>query len=194
MVSGQLKCLGSCQHLKNRFGSGYQFEIRCSSHLHPTGRGSACGDSEGDDCHQRSDANLEEVNLALGTNRKPSTADIVWNECKRVVPSLYVEEIHDYYLRLRTDGAIDLSNSFFALQKMKEKGLVLDYNISQATLEQIFISFAREQEEEMQRPMSLAQTDTLTNTNYPVKPQDAIIINSENEKVIDIVDNNKVAL
>ena len=29
MVNGQFKCLGSIQHLKNRFGSGYSLTIRC---------------------------------------------------------------------------------------------------------------------------------------------------------------------
>lgn len=29
MVSGRLQCLGSAQHLKSRFGGGYQIEIRC---------------------------------------------------------------------------------------------------------------------------------------------------------------------
>ena len=29
MVNGQFKCLGSIQHLKTRFGSGYSLKIRC---------------------------------------------------------------------------------------------------------------------------------------------------------------------
>ena len=29
MISGRMKCLGSAQHLKSRFGMGYQIEIRC---------------------------------------------------------------------------------------------------------------------------------------------------------------------
>ena len=28
-MNGQFKCLGSIQHLKNRFGSGYTLTIRC---------------------------------------------------------------------------------------------------------------------------------------------------------------------
>ncbi|KAH9367128.1 hypothetical protein HPB48_010986 [Haemaphysalis longicornis] len=27
MVAGQMKCLGSLQHLKNKFGKGYRFEF-----------------------------------------------------------------------------------------------------------------------------------------------------------------------
>ena len=29
MVNGQFQCLGSIQHLKNRFGSGYSLTLRC---------------------------------------------------------------------------------------------------------------------------------------------------------------------
>lgn len=28
MVGGRLRCLGSAQHLKSRFGHGYQFELK----------------------------------------------------------------------------------------------------------------------------------------------------------------------
>ena len=31
MVNGQFKCLGSIQHLKARFGSGYSLNIRCQA-------------------------------------------------------------------------------------------------------------------------------------------------------------------
>ena len=31
MVDGSLRCLGTCQHLKLRFGGSYSVEIRCSS-------------------------------------------------------------------------------------------------------------------------------------------------------------------
>merc|ERR1712038_2064224 len=30
MVKGELKCLGSTQHLKNKYGSGYQLEVKWS--------------------------------------------------------------------------------------------------------------------------------------------------------------------
>merc|ERR1712178_532342 len=28
MVQGQFKCFGSCQHIKNKFGTGYEMEIK----------------------------------------------------------------------------------------------------------------------------------------------------------------------
>lgn len=30
MVSGRMQCIGSVQHLKGRFGGGYQVEVRSS--------------------------------------------------------------------------------------------------------------------------------------------------------------------
>lgn len=32
MVSGRMQCLGSVQHLKGKFGTGYQVEVRCGVH------------------------------------------------------------------------------------------------------------------------------------------------------------------
>ena len=31
MVSGRMQCIGSVQHLKGRFGGGYQVEVRTST-------------------------------------------------------------------------------------------------------------------------------------------------------------------
>ena len=31
MVSGRMQCIGSVQHLKGRFGGGYQMEVRTST-------------------------------------------------------------------------------------------------------------------------------------------------------------------
>jgi len=33
MKAGRLECLGSCQHLKERFGASYQIEIKCHPSL-----------------------------------------------------------------------------------------------------------------------------------------------------------------
>ncbi len=31
MVSGRMQCLGSVQHLKGKFGGGYEVEVRCQA-------------------------------------------------------------------------------------------------------------------------------------------------------------------
>ena len=32
MVKGELRCLGSTQHLKNKYGGGYILDLKCSEH------------------------------------------------------------------------------------------------------------------------------------------------------------------
>ncbi len=46
------------------------------------------------------------------------------------------------------DRGFDLSAAFSLLEANKESLGILDYSISQCTLEQIFLDFAKEQEEE----------------------------------------------
>lgn len=32
MALGKIKCIGTCQHLKGKFGGNYQIEVRCGVH------------------------------------------------------------------------------------------------------------------------------------------------------------------
>lgn len=107
MVSGRLQCLGSSQHLKSKFGNGYQIEIRTSD-----------------------DARATEYLLAS------------------LLTDLALEERHGTFLRLRGPIDMDLECAFRVLETNKELLGIIDYSISQSTLEQVFIRFAKEQEEE----------------------------------------------
>jgi len=64
------------------------------------------------------------------------------------LPSVVVDETHGGFIRLKSSGSIDLGEAFHLIESNKEACQVLDYSISQATLEQIFIRLARDQEEE----------------------------------------------
>eukprot|EP01038_Epipyxis_sp_PR26KG_P012006 gene12006-16074_t len=110
MVSGRLKCIGSAQRLKSRFGEGYQVEIRCNA--------------------ERMDELLE----YLGS---PS-----------LIPDYVLIERHGGYVKLKVGIDIDLGAIFGSFESNKSFYSIYDYSISQCTLEQIFIQFAREQEEE----------------------------------------------
>jgi ABC-type multidrug transport system ATPase subunit len=109
MVSGRMKCLGSVQHLKSRFGMGYQIEIRCLA-------------ARAQDC------------ISLCENIFPS--------------SCTVDEVHGGFIRLKVSNDIDLGHAFKALEESKASYNIYDYSISQCTLEQVFIQFAKAQEEE----------------------------------------------
>ena len=108
MVSGRLKCLGANQHLKSRFGKGYELEIRCSD-----------------------DFVEESVKL-----------------CYDSIPGLVLKERHGSFLRFFAPASINLESAFRALEQNKEPLGILNYSMSQSSLEQVFIKFAREQEEE----------------------------------------------
>mmetsp|Transcript_200 Transcript_200/g.364 ORF Transcript_200/g.364 Transcript_200/m.364 type:complete len:2007 (-) Transcript_200:174-6194(-) len=110
MVSGRMQCMGSCQHLKNRFGTGYQVDVNCTSPFLRIECVQCCGNGP--------------------------------------LASAQLLEAHGSYFRLKTDNDLDLAEAFTFLEHLKNREMVLDYSISQSTLEQIFINFAREQEEE----------------------------------------------
>ena len=87
-----------------------------------------------------------DVSAASAERRAESLAAILEEDSP--LHSAIVEEEHAGYFRLRVTNEVNLARAFTLLEDMKQKGLLLDYNLSQATLEQIFINFAREQEEE----------------------------------------------
>ncbi|CAM9161961.1 unnamed protein product [Phaeothamnion confervicola] len=110
MVGGRLKCLGSCQRLKDRYGQGYVVEVRADESRH---------------------AEVASLMASLS-------------------PAARLEERHGGLARYRVPaGAATLSGMFAALEA--RRGLVLDYGISQSTLESIFVGFAKRQEEEVAR-------------------------------------------
>jgi ABC-type multidrug transport system ATPase subunit len=119
LVSGRLKCLGSAQHIKGKFGASYQLEVRCAKAEEEGG-----GDESVDRIIRLCQEGLAHCGGAT------------------------VDERHSGFLRMSLDGAVDLAAAFALLEASKDTHGVLDYSIAQATLEQVFISFAKEQEEE----------------------------------------------
>lgn len=113
MVSGRLQCIGSAQHLKGRFGLGYQVEIRSVP-----AQVAAC--------------------IAL------------YEEVMRP-EAVSVEEVHGGFVRLRVGNGVDLAVAFRALEDHKAALEIADYSLSQCTLEQVFLQFAKDQEEETGR-------------------------------------------
>jgi len=113
MVNGHLKCLGTSQHLKSKYGAGYQLEIK--------------------------------------TNDSPVDIEKV----KRLVRSLSPQPddlklLEDFGGKLRYSmptGSVSLSKLFGEVEKVRNECNIQDYSISQTTLEQVFISFAKKQED-----------------------------------------------
>ncbi|XP_065175068.1 phospholipid-transporting ATPase ABCA3-like [Sycon ciliatum] len=103
MVSGRFRCLGSPQHLKNRFGDGYTVSARLRE-------GVATDDFKSFMVSTFPDCNLKEEHFGQVT----------------------------YQVRNST-----LADIFEVVENHKDQFSVEDYSVSQTTLEQVFLLFAR---------------------------------------------------
>ncbi|XP_061181755.1 phospholipid-transporting ATPase ABCA1-like [Saccostrea echinata] len=107
MVNGTFRCLGSIQHLKNRFGEGYTIIVRVAG--------------ENPDMK-----NVED--FICSTFRG---AELL--------------EAHHNMLQYQLKSRIKLSSIFGQLEKAKSRLNIEDYSVSQTTLDQVFINFAKDQ-------------------------------------------------
>lgn len=128
-VKGQLRCLGPPHHIKRKYGSGYQLEVFC--------------------------------HVEAGTGGEPGQS-----QCERFVgfvqerlsPEVRLLEHHAgrYLFQLPPirsgPGSLTLGMVFTELQRNRECLGIIDYSLAQASLEQVFIRFAREQEQVEEAP------------------------------------------
>ena len=114
MVNGGLKCLGSTQHLKNKFGEGYTVLIK--------------------------------------VQKESDVHDMTRYIENRFVTAV-LKDVHQcmmhYHVSDDPENRITLSGLFGAMEGARSRGRykIEDYSISQTTLEQVFVNFARSQEE-----------------------------------------------
>jgi ATP-binding cassette subfamily A (ABC1) protein 3 len=117
MVSGRMQCLGSPQHLKGRFGTGYLVEVRCS---------------------------VEKVEACISwcMSMCQSRHSVPENPSATMDLNCLLEEQHGGFFRLRVGKDIDLGVLFGQLESFKFFYKIYDYSISQCSLEQVFLRFA----------------------------------------------------
>ncbi|XP_055326119.1 phospholipid-transporting ATPase ABCA3-like [Sitodiplosis mosellana] len=126
MVNGEFKCIGSAQHLKNQFSKGYLLTIYNKS----KSKGNSTSTSVNSDVVQTrinyfihnnfQGAYLKEKYQGLLTYYVPQTRDLKW------------------------------SSMFDRVESAKSLLGFEDYSISQATLEQVFLSFTKPYDEQTQ--------------------------------------------
>ena len=124
MVNGQFKCLGSTQHLKNKFGEGYTLLAKVK-----------------------------------GINNSEIEANV--NNLITFVESTFsrtvLKDIHQGYVHYQISSFdISWSKIFGIMEQAKEDYHLEDYSVSQTTLEQVFINFARAQRPPRGKSPSLA--------------------------------------
>ncbi|XP_033096938.1 ATP-binding cassette sub-family A member 2-like isoform X2 [Anneissia japonica] len=108
LVNGRFKCLGSIQHLKNKFGGGYTVSIRVKG-------------------------------------PQPNTAPVKQFFLNEFSDAELKDEHHNmlqYGIMLSNTS---LSELFSRLESMKGVLQIEDYSVSQTTLDNVFINFAKEQ-------------------------------------------------
>ena len=133
MVNGQICCIGSPLQLKNKFGNGYTLLIRVSP--------------------------SEEVATLDGGSIRKATKDGLRQNLESVqqfvqekFPSSILKAIHNNLLHYTIENTINwqvkCSQIFGAIEKARANLQIEDYSVCQTNLEQIFLSFARQQREE----------------------------------------------
>ncbi|KAL9833695.1 LOW QUALITY PROTEIN: cholesterol transporter ABCA5 [Geothlypis trichas] len=114
LVSGQLRCIGTVQHLKSKFGRGYFLEMKL-----------------------RETADVQQV-------------EYLQSQILHIFPNAIRQESFASILayKIPKEDVQSLSHSFSKLEEVKHAFNIEDYSFSQATLEQVFVELAKEQEEE----------------------------------------------
>lgn len=111
MVNGRFRCLGSVQHLKNRFGDGYTIILRVAG----------------------PDPDLQPVIKFIESELPGST----------------LKEKHRNMLQYQLPSSLtSLAHIFSILAKNKEFLRIEDYSVSQTTLDQVFVNFAKDQSDD----------------------------------------------
>ncbi|XP_051232460.1 phospholipid-transporting ATPase ABCA1 isoform X2 [Dicentrarchus labrax] len=129
MVNGRFQCLGSVQHLKNRFGDGYTIVLRLVD-----------SKSSPDSC-------------PISTYMKSS------------FPSVELKERHQNVLQYQLPShACCLARVFEVLANNHEELGIIDFSVSQTTLDQVFVNFAKEQTDD-DDCLTAVVTDRTSQTN-----------------------------
>jgi len=112
MVNGQLKCLGSANHLKSKFGQGYQLDLKT-------------GETE---------QQIQKVQRCVNM----------------LFQGAQLMEQHggNFKFDLPPQKDKPLSIIFGLIERYRQEYDILEYSVSQTTLEQVFIYFAKHQHED----------------------------------------------
>ncbi|RMC22299.1 hypothetical protein DUI87_00611 [Hirundo rustica rustica] len=125
MVNGRFRCLGSVQHLKNRFGDGYTIVVRIAG----------------------ANPDLKPVEEFFG----------------HAFPGSVLKEKHRNMLQYQLPSSpSSLAKIFSILSQNKKRLHIEDYSVSQTTLDQVFVNFAKDQsDDDHTKDLSLHKNQTV---------------------------------
>jgi len=154
-VKGQLRCLGTSSHIKRKYASGYQLEILMTPGMQePLASGGdrpAPARAPGDEQTQASGP--PEAIMSFVHDQISPGAELLENHTDRCLFQLPP---------MIAGSGLSLGHMFTELQKNSEALNIADYSITQPSLEQVFLRFAREQADEVDDGPPASPVDSYT--------------------------------
>nr|XP_053640029.1 cholesterol transporter ABCA5-like [Cherax quadricarinatus] len=100
-------------------------------------------------------------------NKSGSIMEQVHNIINETFPNAVLDEQFEEHITYKVPqhDISDLARCFMVLEKAKSEGLMEEYALSQTTLEQVFLKFARQQEYEDDDDQEAAQQSSLSTTS-----------------------------
>ncbi|OTF78016.1 hypothetical protein BLA29_007912, partial [Euroglyphus maynei] len=145
MVNGQITCIGSPLHLKNKYGNSYNLTLKVSQ-------------------DRLFVASLRRQSL----NELEKKIEKIKTFISQTFPTSQLKAIHnnlmEYVIKNQDNYVIRCSEIFDVIENNKQLLSLEDYSVSQTNLEQIFLSFARKQRERLEDVLS-EQFETEDETN-----------------------------
>jgi ATP-binding cassette subfamily A (ABC1) protein 5 len=136
MVKGELRCLGSTQHLKNKYGGGYMLEVKLK-HRHVNNSADGWESVEAEVMEFFTDAVLSESFADRRTYAIPQSS------VSSLSTTFETLESCKYHTRM---NAMNSVINAFGIISVKSRFDIEEYSFGQTTLEQVFIEFAKQQE------------------------------------------------
>jgi len=148
MVNGKFKCLGSIQHLKSKYGQGFTLVLKIGSKNN--------GGYDNQAYQGESPAEVPPVSYVSSTGGvvfgNPGQLEAM-NRVKNFVGKHFegatiVEERAGMLQYQINNSALKWSFMFDTLERNADELEIIDYSLSQTSLEQVFLNFAKDQHSE----------------------------------------------
>merc|ERR1719319_2057928 len=136
MASGNLRCIGTPQHIQTRFGNGYELTIKLEQ-LEESVPGLSLEGRKSPEKNQR----------ITGHIAKRANDIIAFFQSRPVIRAATLVERYDFNVKIKlvlaNPQTSRLGMVFQEVEEAKKMFNIKNYSLSQTTLEQIFIEFAR---------------------------------------------------
>jgi ABC-type multidrug transport system ATPase subunit len=141
MVNGQFECFGNIQHLKHKYGKGYSLIIKCKTDLEQ--------DQRQTDYYVNYIERFIQSNIPNAFLKDKQQQTLFYQIIVEDEQQLEVKKPEKVTSRDGNNNnqaaALSIAKIFTLIETNKEALNIETYSLSQTTLEQVFLSFARKQ-------------------------------------------------